>query len=240
MLTKEFLKNPRILETAKQNATASKVRHFVYPVEEARKSEMLAELIGVNNWQQVMVFAGTKDSANQIAKELKLDGIKAALCHGDKSQGNRNRALEEFSEGKVRVLVATDVAARGIDIADLQYVVNYHLPFLPEDYIHRIGRTGRAGKSGTAISLLSPKDNKFLGKIEEVVGYRIEQVNLPGYEFDPLDYATKGELKAIKSQSDKNRYQKQQEKNRSLKKKPSAKGSKGKAPAKRRSRHSSK
>ena len=154
LLTKQFLTNPRVLETAKQNATAAKIRHYVYPVVEERKSEMLAELIGVNNWQQVMVFAGTKESANQIAKELKLDGIKAALCHGDRSQGSRNKALEDFAEGKVRVLVATDVAARGIDIEDLQYVVNYHLPFLPEDYIHRIGRTGRAGKSGTAISFV--------------------------------------------------------------------------------------
>ncbi|MEW6997994.1 DEAD/DEAH box helicase [Colwelliaceae bacterium BS250] len=195
-LATQLLTNPRILETSKPNATASKVRHYVYPVEEHRKSEMLAELIGVNNWKQVLVFAGTKESANLIAQELKLDGIKTALCHGDKSQGNRNRALEDFTNGKVRVLVATDVAARGLDINDLQYVVNYHLPFLAEDYVHRIGRTGRAGKSGTALSLVSPKDHKFLGDIEKIVGYKIEQVKLKGYEFDPLDYANKYEKKA--------------------------------------------
>lgn len=240
LLTKQFLTNPRILETAKQNATASKVRHYVYPVVEERKSEMLAELIGVNNWKQVMVFAGTKESANQIAKELKLDGIKAALCHGDRSQGSRNKALEDFAAGKVRVLVATDVAARGIDIEDLEYVVNYHLPFLPEDYIHRIGRTGRAGKSGTAISFVSPKDNKFLGNIEEVVGYSIEQVKLKGYDFDPLDYASKAEKKAAASNtSSKNRYQAQQDKNRSVEKKRTDIG-RPKAKQKRKGRYSTK
>ncbi len=223
LLARNFLKNPRMIETAKQNATAAKVRHFVYPVVEDRKSEMLAELIGVNNWQQVMVFAGTKESANIIAKELQLDGIKCALCHGDKSQGKRNKAIEDFSEGKVRVLVATDVAARGLDIADLSYVVNFHLPFLPEDYVHRIGRTGRAGKSGTAISLVSPKDHKFLGNIEEVIGHKIEQINLPGYEFDPLDYASKAEKKAAAQAPKMNRYKATQVKNRAVAKKQASK-----------------
>ncbi|KGJ91099.1 DEAD/DEAH box helicase [Thalassotalea sp. ND16A] len=234
-LAQQFLTNPRLIETAKQNATAAKIRHFVYPVVEERKSELLAELIGVNNWRQVMVFAGTKDSANQIAKELKLDGIKASLCHGDKSQGSRNKALEDFAAGKVRVLVATDVAARGIDINDLQYVVNYHLPFLAEDYVHRIGRTGRAGKSGTAISLVSPKDHKFLGNIEAVIGHKIEQVKLPGYEFDPLDYASKAEKKA--AASNKNRYQAQQDKNRKVEQKRADVG-RPKAKVRRKSRYS--
>ncbi|WP_371377475.1 DEAD/DEAH box helicase [Thalassotalea aquiviva] len=221
-MARAFLNNPRVIETAKQNATAAKVRHFVYPVQEARKSEMLAELIGVNNWQKVMVFAGTKDSANQIAKELKLDGIKAALCHGDKSQGSRNKAIEDFIEGKVRVLVATDVAARGLDIEDLAYVVNYHLPFLPEDYVHRIGRTGRAGKSGTAISLLSPKDHKFLANIEKVIGHPIKQIQQMGYEFD---FFAELELsKSIKKPAEDgklNRYQATQKRNQNLAKKNS-------------------
>lgn len=234
MLARDFLTNPRIIETAKQNATAAKVRHYVYPVVEERKSEMLAELIGVNNWQQVLVFAGTKESANLIAKELKLDGIKTALCHGDKSQGKRNKALDDFINGTVRVLVATDVAARGLDIADLQYVVNYHLPFLPEDYVHRIGRTGRAGKSGTAISLVSPKDHKFLGNIEAVIGHKIEHVKLAGYDFDPLDYASKAEKKAAAAAPKMNRYKATQVKNRTIAKKQSAK-----KPAKK-SRYSSK
>ncbi|NMP17773.1 DEAD/DEAH box helicase [Thalassotalea sp. Y01] len=236
-LTKQILQNPRIVETAKQNATNAKIKHFVYPVEEKRKSEMLAELIGVNNWQQVMVFAGTRESANQIAKELKLDGIKAVLCHGEKSQGARNKALLDFSEGRARVMVATDVAARGIDIADLQYVVNYHLPFLPEDYVHRIGRTGRAGKTGTAISLLSPKDNKFLANIEQTIDQKIVQVKLPGYDFDPTDYQTETQAP---EKSSKNRYQSQQLKNRSVAQKQSKKTTKKAVKPKKRSRYSSK
>ncbi|MDN3653250.1 DEAD/DEAH box helicase [Thalassotalea ponticola] len=237
-LTKQILHNPRVIETAKQNATNTKIRHFVYPVQEQRKSEMLAELIGVNNWQQVMVFAGTRDSANQIAKELKLDGIKTVLCHGEKSQGARNKALQDFVEGRARVMVATDVAARGIDIPDLQFVVNYHLPFLPEDYVHRIGRTGRAGKTGTAISLLSPKDNKFLANIEKTIGQKITKVQLPGYQFDAT--ANEASAPADNAKTGKNRYQAQQLKNRAVSKKTPAKTSKKATKPKKRSRYSSK
>jgi len=215
-LAKQVLRTPKTIEVAKQNATSGKVKQLVYRVSEARKRELLSELIGVNNWQQVLVFAGTKESANILAKELKLDGIKAALCHGDKSQGARNKALAEFAEGKVRVLVATDVAARGLDIEDLQYVVNFHLPFLAEDYVHRIGRTGRAGKSGTAVSLVSPKDEKFLGNIEALIGRRFDYVTVPGYEFDPQAEA-KQNLEA--SKTSKNRYRTMQEKNQALAKK---------------------
>jgi superfamily II DNA/RNA helicase len=145
-LANQILTTPKVVGVAKQNSTSGKVKQSVYWVSEARKRELLSELIGVNNWQQVLVFAGTKESANILAKELKLDGIKAALCHGDKTQGARNKALTDFREGNVRVLVATDVAARGLDIDNLPYVVNFHLPFLAEDYIHRVGRTGRAFK----------------------------------------------------------------------------------------------
>ncbi|TLU61617.1 DEAD/DEAH box helicase [Thalassotalea litorea] len=244
-LAKQFLQHPRLIETAKQNATAKKVRQYVYPVQENRKREMLSELIGKNNWHQVMVFAGTRESANELAKELKLDGIKAVLCHGEKSQGARNKALQDFTEGKARVIVATDVAARGIDIADLHYVVNYHLPFLAEDYVHRIGRTGRAGKSGTAISLVSPKDHRFLGDIEALIEQKIERIVLPGYEFDLMteiakkDAAKKGVAKKDVSKvapESKNRYQKTRDKNRSLDKKRSAAG---KSKVQRKSRHSS-
>ncbi|QDP01871.1 DEAD/DEAH box helicase [Thalassotalea sp. PS06] len=236
-LAKQILQNPRIIETARQNATAKKVRQFVYPVQESRKREMLSELIGRNNWHQVMVFAGTRDSANELAKELKLDGIKAVLCHGEKSQGARNKALQEFTEGKARVMVATDVAARGIDIPDLEYVVNYHLPFLAEDYVHRIGRTGRAGKSGTAISLVSPKDHRFLGDIEALIEQKIERVALPGYEFDLNPELEKQQATKEKKAVAKNRYQQIRDKNRSLEKKRAGSANKGKA--KRKSRHSS-
>ena len=216
-LANQLLKTPKTISVAKQNTTSGKIKQAVYWVSEARKRELLSELIGVNNWQQVLVFAGTKESANLLAKELKLDGIKAALCHGDKTQGARNKALEQFSEGKVRVLVATDVAARGLDIENLAYVVNFHLPFLAEDYVHRVGRTGRAGKSGTAISLVSPKDERFLGNIEELIGRQFERIIVPGYEFNRQEADAYQEA-TVKRES-KNRYRATQEKNQQLAKK---------------------
>ena len=221
-LANQILHTPKNIETAKQNSTSGKVKQQVYWVSEARKRELLSELIGVKNWKQVLVFAGTKESANLLAQELKLDGIKAALCHGDKTQGARNKAIQQFAEGQVRVLVATDVAARGLDIPDLPYVVNFHLPFLAEDYVHRIGRTGRAGKSGQAISLVSPKDEQFLDNIETLIERKFDRIVYPGYEFDP----------AIEVQQDgkkfkKSRYKATQERNQLIEKrkaetKPSA------------------
>ena len=218
-LAKQLLTTPKTIEVAKQNSTSGKVKQSVYWVSETRKRELLSEIIGVNNWQQVLVFAGTKESANLLAKELKLDGIKTAICHGDKSQGARNQALEKFSNASVRVLVATDVAARGLDIDDLPYVVNFHLPFLAEDYVHRIGRTGRAGKSGVAISLVSPKDEQFLENIEAFIGRKFERIVAPGYEIDrPLPVQYQGEVeKPLK----KSRYRATQEKNQALAKKKS-------------------
>ncbi|MBO9491443.1 DEAD/DEAH box helicase [Endozoicomonas sp. G2_1] len=221
-LAKQLLNTPKTIEVAKQNTTAGKVKQQVYWVLEARKRELLSEIIGVNNWQQVLVFAGTRESANQLAKELKLDGIKTALCHGDVSQGGRNKALQQFAEGSIRVLVATDVAARGLDIADLPYVVNYHLPFLAEDYVHRVGRTGRAGKSGVAISLVSPKDEKFLGNIERLIGRRFERIVMPGYEFSQEQAVDEAKAHSKEAQS-KNRYRATQDKNRAIAKKQSLK-----------------
>ncbi|OKY25733.1 DEAD/DEAH box helicase [Thalassotalea sp. PP2-459] len=219
-LAQQMLTHPKMIEVAKQNTTSGKVKQFVYRVSEARKRELLSELIGVNNWQQVLVFAGTRESANQLAKELKLDGIKASLCHGEKSQGARNKALAQFTSGEVRVLVATDVAARGLDIPDLPYVVNFHLPFLAEDYVHRIGRTGRAGKTGTAVSLVSPKDEKFLANIEVLINRKFEHVVLAGYEFDPMTERKQPRSDKTKPAS-KNRYQSTRDKNQLIKKKQS-------------------
>lgn len=216
-LANKILTTPKVVGVAKQNSTSGKVKQSVYWVSEARKRELLSELIGVNNWKQVLVFAGTKESANILAKELKLDGIKAALCHGDKTQGARNKALTDFREGKVRVLVATDVAARGLDIDNLPYVVNFHLPFLAEDYIHRVGRTGRAGKSGTAISLVSPKDEKFLENIEELIERKFERIIVPGYELK-RDEALEHQ-QVIEKRASKNRYRASQEKNQAIEKK---------------------
>jgi superfamily II DNA/RNA helicase len=216
-LANQLLQSPKIVSISKQNTTSGKVKQAVYWVSEARKRELLSELIGVNNWQQVLVFAGTKESANTLAKELKLDGIKAALCHGDKTQGARNKALEQFTEGRVRVLVATDVAARGLDIPELAYVVNFHLPFLAEDYVHRVGRTGRAGKSGTAISLVSPKDERFLENIEQLIQRKFERIVAPGYEFNRQEAEIYQEA-TVKRES-KNRYRATQEKNQKIAKK---------------------
>jgi superfamily II DNA/RNA helicase len=216
-LANQILVTPKTISVSRENTTSGKISQAVYWVTEERKRELLSELIGINNWQQVLVFAGTKESANTLAKELKLDGIKAALCHGDKTQGARNKALEQFKEGKVRVLVATDVAARGLDIDDLAFVVNFHLPFLAEDYVHRVGRTGRAGKSGTAISLVSPKDERFLGNIEELIGRKFEKIIVPGYEFNRLE-AEEYQQAVVKKES-KNRYRATQEKNQGLAKK---------------------
>ncbi|MFT4929307.1 MAG: ATP-dependent RNA helicase RhlE [Phenylobacterium sp.] len=228
-LAKQILHTPRTIDVAKQNSTSGKVKQSVYWVSEQRKRELLSELIGVNNWRQVLVFAGTKESANVLAKELQLDGIKTALCHGDKSQGSRNMALEKFKEGSVRVLVATDVAARGLDIEDLPYVVNFHLPYLAEDYVHRIGRTGRAGKTGTAISLVSAKDEKFLDNIEALIGRRFERIIMPGYEVGsalPAQYDGQEVEKPLK----KSRYRAEQDKNQLLDKKRAVKSNTKKPP----------
>jgi superfamily II DNA/RNA helicase len=179
---KQVLREPKLVQAAKENTTAETVRHVVYPVEQKRKQELLSELIGKKNWLQVLVFVNMKDDADQLVKELELDGISATVCHGDKSQGARRRALREFKEGKVRVLVATEVAARGIDIDGLPRVINYDLPYLAEDYVHRIGRTGRAGNSGQAISFVAREEEQTLIHIETLIEQKIKRYYLPGYE----------------------------------------------------------
>ncbi|RQM78548.1 DEAD/DEAH box helicase [Aeromonas jandaei] len=181
-LANVMLDKPQVVSVNKQNTTADTVSQVVYPVEQKRKRELLSELIGKQNWQQVLVFASTRESCNELVEELNLDGIKSAVVHGDKAQGSRRRALRDFMEGKVRVLVATEVAARGLDIPDLEYVVNYDLPFLAEDYVHRIGRTGRAGKRGQAISFVSREEERTLLEIEKLIGQKLRRIMVPGYE----------------------------------------------------------
>ena len=181
-LANVMLDKPQVVSVNKQNTTADTVSQVVYPVEQKRKRELLSELIGKQNWQQVLVFASTRESCDELVEELNLDGIKSAVVHGDKAQGSRRRALRDFMEGKVRVLVATDVAARGLDIPDLEYVVNYDLPFLAEDYVHRIGRTGRAGKRGQAISFVSREEERTLLEIEKLIGQKLRRIMVPGYE----------------------------------------------------------
>jgi ATP-dependent RNA helicase RhlE len=184
-LTSEFLKNPAEIQVTPQNTAVELVSQIVYPVDKKRKRELLSHQIGQENWQQVLVFTRTKHSANKLAEQLDKDGIKTAAIHGSKSQGARTKALADFKAGTVRVLVATDIAARGIDIDKLPHVVNFELPNVPEDYVHRIGRTARAGREGHAISLVCVDELKLLRDIERLLGEDIEKVNLPGYDVDP-------------------------------------------------------
>ncbi|WP_299801914.1 DEAD/DEAH box helicase [uncultured Shewanella sp.] len=190
-LANEMMVKPNVIAADKQNTTAITVSQVVYPVEQRRKRELLSELIGKKNWQQVLVFTATRDAADKLEKELNLDGIPTAVVHGEKAQGSRRRALREFKEGKMRVLVATEVAARGLDIQGLEYVVNYDLPFLAEDYVHRIGRTGRAGKSGVAISFVSREEERTLADIEKLIGQKLRRISIPGYEVGSRDLLIK-------------------------------------------------
>ncbi|SJL84649.1 DEAD/DEAH box helicase [Vibrio palustris] len=180
-----LLDNPTEIQVTPKNSAAETVTQIVYPVDKKRKQALLSFLIGSRNWQQVLVFVKTKQGSDHLAKELKLDGIKAVSINGDKSQGARLRALEEFKSGKVRALIATDVAARGLDIAQLEQVVNYDMPFKAEDYIHRIGRTGRAGSAGLAVSLLSRDEEPALEAIERLLDTRLPQEWLAGFEPSP-------------------------------------------------------
>jgi superfamily II DNA/RNA helicase len=181
-LSKTLLNDPELIEVDQRNAAASQVEQIAYEVDKSRKREVTSFLIGSKNWQQVLIFVRTKQGADALVKELKKDGLKAAAIHGDKSQGARERALEEFKNGTVRALVATDVASRGLDIQQLKVVINYELPHNAEDYIHRIGRTGRAGETGLAITLLNAEDVWLLDQIHEILDTRLLQQWLPGFE----------------------------------------------------------
>ncbi len=181
-LAYRMMLEPVEIQVTPSNSTAATVKQMVYPVNKKRKRELLAYLIGSRNWQQVLVFTKTRQGSDALAKELKLDGIKAASINGDKSQGARQKALDDFKAGKVRALIATDVAARGLDIEQLEQVVNYDMPFKAEDYVHRIGRTGRAGKEGLAVSLMSQDEEPLLEAIERLLDKRLPQEWLQGFE----------------------------------------------------------
>lgn len=183
-LADSLLRSPKLVEVAKRNEAIGLVTQIIHPVDRKRKRELLSYMIGSKNWKQVLVFTRTKHGANHLCEQLISDGLTAAAIHGNKSQGARTRALSEFKSGKTRILVATDIAARGIDIDNLPYVVNFDLPNVPEDYVHRIGRTGRAGQEGTAISLVCVDELPLLKDIEKVIKRQIAQVIIPGYEPD--------------------------------------------------------
>jgi ATP-dependent RNA helicase RhlE len=180
-----LLNNPALIEVARRNATADTVAQKVYPVDREKKRALLTHLIKEHNWFQVLVFTRTKHGANRLAEQLDKDDISAMAIHGNKSQGARTRALAEFKSGKLQVLVATDIAARGIDISELPHVVNYELPNVPEDYVHRIGRTGRAGSEGEASSLVCVDELKLLKDIERLIKRELPKQVVPGFEVDP-------------------------------------------------------
>ena len=183
-LTRSILHDPVEVEVSPPNATAELVEQWVYPVDKSSKTAVLKELVIDNDWQQVLVFSRTKHGANRLAQSLEKAGINAAAIHGNKSQGARTRALAGFKDGSVRVLVATDIAARGLDIAQLPQVVNFDLPNVPEDYVHRIGRTGRAGATGKAYSLVSADEIKQLNGIEQLIQRHIPREYVSGFEPD--------------------------------------------------------
>ncbi|MEQ1532266.1 MAG: DEAD/DEAH box helicase [Sideroxydans sp.] len=185
LLADGLLTNPALIEVARRNQTAELIEQRVYPVDRERKRELLTHLIKENNWFQVLVFTRTKHGANNLADHLNKNDIPAMAIHGNKSQAARTRALAEFKTAKLQVLVATDIAARGIDISELPHVVNYELPNVAEDYVHRIGRTGRAGSSGEASSLVCIDEKKLLNDIERLIKRDIPVTNVPGFDVDP-------------------------------------------------------
>ena len=184
-LAADFLNAPVEVEVAARNKPVDLVSQIVHPVDKRRKRELLSHRIGAENWQQVLVFTRTKHGANRLAEQLSGDGINSIAIHGNKSQAARTRALKDFKNGAVRVLVATDIAARGLDIDRLPHVVNYELPHVPEDYVHRIGRTARAGQEGHAVSLVCVDEHKLLRDIELMLKCEIDKEIIPGYEPNP-------------------------------------------------------
>ena len=181
-LADTLLNSPKRIQVKSNNSTADKVEQVVYPVDKSRKRELLAHCIKEENWFQVLVFSRTKHGANKLAQQLNKEGIDADALHGNKSQAQRTRALKDFKDSKTQVLVATDIAARGIDISLLPHVVNFDLPYVPEDYIHRIGRTARAGQEGKAISLVSADEHKLLFDIEKLLKSPIPRETIVGFE----------------------------------------------------------
>jgi len=184
-LSTQILHRPQLIEANSMGTTASTLKQIVIPVIKELKNELLSFLIGSKNWKQVLVFVNTKHKANTLVEQLELDGLKSLAIHGDKTQGARNKALQLFKEEKIRVLVATDVVARGIDIINLPHVINFELPLKDEDYIHRIGRTGRAKQNGEALSLVCAKEAEQLKELERLVGKTLPTITTEGFSYNP-------------------------------------------------------
>jgi ATP-dependent RNA helicase RhlE len=189
-LAKTLLRNPAEIQVTPRNVAAELVTHVVHPAAREKKRELLAYIIQTRGLKQVLVFTGTRIGANRLAHQLRLDHIQADAIHGDKTQAEREAALADFKAGKTAVLVATDVASRGLDIEGLPQVINFDVPRSPEDYVHRIGRTGRAGLTGEAISLVAPEDMESLAAIERLIKQRIDRVLVPGFQPSGATVAT--------------------------------------------------
>jgi ATP-dependent RNA helicase RhlE len=181
-LAASFMKNPQTVEVARRNTPAELVAQVQHPVSHDRKRELLAHLVKSNDWRQVLVFVKTKHGANRLAQQLERSGIEADAIHGNKAQNHRTRTLKRFKDNELRVLVATDIAARGLDIEALPHVVNYDLPHVAEDYVHRIGRTGRAGAEGEAVSLVTHEDRPLMAAIEKLMNRKVDQRVIEGFE----------------------------------------------------------
>ena len=217
-LASRLLNSPKKIQVASENSTAEKVKQTVYPVDQSRKRELLIHSIKENNWFQVLVFIKTKRAADKLTRQLNKKGILSDTIHGNKTQAARSKALEGFKKGKVQVLVATDVAARGIDIDLLPVVINFNLPMVAEDYIHRIGRTARAGKEGEAISLVCAEEFNLLSDIERLLKFRIPREDIEGFE--TTQHLNTTNLKPKNNQHKKSNYQGFIKRKRSDNKKP--------------------
>ncbi len=192
-LANSILYQPVLVEATPENTTAEKVSQRGYKVDRGRKAELVIKLISEGNWSQVLIFMRTKHGANNLTKKLLKKNITAAAIHGNKTQGARVKALSDFKSGKIRVLVATDIAARGLDIPLLPHVINYELPNIPEDYVHRIGRTGRAGASGQAISLIDFEEYEYVRGIEKLLGEKLQSETVPGFDLENIPSPPKQE-----------------------------------------------
>ena len=182
-LARKYLRRPRVVQIGRRSSAATTVTHAVYPVPRERKAQLLVELLRQAESETVLVFTRTKHGADKVERELERAGIRAAAMHADKSQSQRTRALEQFRSGEVNVLVATDIAQRGLDISGITHVINYDVPQQPEDYVHRIGRTGRAAATGDAFTFMAPDEIAMVRAIERVIGAPIPRISVPGYDF---------------------------------------------------------
>jgi len=182
-LARKYLRKPIVVQVGRRSAAANSVTHYVYPVPRERKSALLADLLKREAMESVLVFTRTKHGADRVVRHLEREGIRAAAMHADKTQPQRTRALDDFKAGRVRVLVATDIAQRGLDITSITHVINYDVPQQAEDYVHRIGRTGRAASEGDAFTFMSPDEIAMVRTIERVIGQEIPRISVPGFDF---------------------------------------------------------